>query len=80
MKVLITGGAGYVGTGLIPVLLNAGHHVTVFDNLSSGLRENLFPEAAFMDGDILDADRLAAALAGKLLEKGDRILHIALGG
>jgi UDP-glucose 4-epimerase len=56
MKILIIGGAGYIGSHVAREFLDNGHEVTVFDNLSSGLTQNLFPEAAFIKGDILDSD------------------------
>ena len=52
MKVLVIGGAGYIGSHVVKSLLNAGHKVTVFDNLSSGREENLFSNAGFFKGDI----------------------------
>ena len=44
MNVLVIGGAGYIGSHVVKELMANGHTVTVFDNLSSGLRENLFKE------------------------------------
>ena len=73
MRVLVVGGAGYIGSHVSRALLDRGHAVAVFDNLSSGCRENLFGDAAFVQGDILDA----AALA-KTMESGfDALIHLA---
>ncbi len=52
MNVLVIGGAGYIGSHVVRALLQAGHRVTVFDNLSTGHTGNLFPDAAFVQGDI----------------------------
>ncbi|MDR2793699.1 MAG: UDP-glucose 4-epimerase GalE [Treponema sp.] len=54
MNILVIGGAGYIGSHVTREFLDGGQRVTVFDNLSSGLRENLFPDASFVYGDILD--------------------------
>jgi UDP-glucose 4-epimerase len=64
MNILIIGGAGYIGSHVAREFLDQGHGVTVYDNLSSGLRENLFPEAAFIHGDILDYHALLNAVRG----------------
>ena len=53
MKIAVIGGAGYIGSHTVQELLDRGHTVKVFDNLSSGLRQNLFAEAEFVEGDIL---------------------------
>ncbi len=53
MKVLVIGGAGYIGSHVTRELLDQKHSVCVFDNLSSGVRENLFADAHFFHGDIL---------------------------
>ena len=53
MKVLVIGGAGYIGSHVVKEMMKAGHEVTVFDNLSSGLRCNLFPKNDFIYGNIL---------------------------
>ena len=62
MNILIIGGAGYIGSHVAREFLDRGHKVTVFDNLSSGLRQNLFAEATFVHGDILRYEQLTAAL------------------
>lgn len=63
MKVLVIGGAGYIGSHVTKALLSAGHSVTVFDNLSSGQLGNLFPKAGFIAGNILYPADLDAAFA-----------------
>ena len=52
MKVLVVGGAGYIGSHVVHAFLSAGHDVTVFDNLSSGQLINLVPGTGFIAGDI----------------------------
>lgn len=73
MKILIVGGAGYIGSHVAREFLDSGHRVTVFDNLSSGLRQNLFPEADFVEGDILNPADLQSAMAGGF----DALVHLA---
>jgi UDP-glucose 4-epimerase len=73
MKVLVIGGAGYIGSHVTRELLDKGHGAVVFDNLSSGLRENLFPEAAFIHGDIMDYQALRRAAAGNF----DALIYLA---
>ncbi|MER6426883.1 UDP-glucose 4-epimerase GalE [Streptomyces sp900105245] len=67
MKYLVTGGAGYVGSVVAQHLLEAGHEVTVLDNLSTGFREGVPAGAAFVEGDIRDAAKwLDASYEGVL--------------
>ncbi len=73
MKVLVVGGAGYIGSHVSRVLLDRGNQVTVFDNLSSGCRENLFPEAQFVKGDILDYATLVKTMSTGF----DAFIHLA---
>lgn len=54
MHILVTGGAGFIGSHLVDALLEAGHDVTVFDNLSTGRREQVSAAAHFCQGDIRD--------------------------
>lgn len=54
MKILVTGGAGFIGSHLVDRLIGEGHKVFVIDNLSSGKRENLNPKAKFYQADIQD--------------------------
>ncbi len=73
MNVLVIGGAGYIGSHVVKELIAAGHRITVFDNLSSGLLRNLFPEADFIAGDILHTDDLTRAFSRKF----DAFIHLA---
>ena len=54
MKILVTGGAGFIGSNLVDALISLGHDVVVADNLSSGLKKNLNPKAKFYQIDICD--------------------------
>jgi UDP-glucose 4-epimerase len=69
-KYLVTGGAGYVGSVVAQHLLEAGHEVTVLDNLSTGFREGVPAGAAFVEGDIRDATKWLDA-------SYDAVLHFA---
>ncbi len=62
MNVFVTGGAGYIGSICVEELLNAGHQVTVFDNLSEGHRSAVDPRAQFILGDLGDAPLLTRSL------------------
>ncbi|HJW68208.1 MAG TPA: SDR family oxidoreductase [Candidatus Binatia bacterium] len=55
MKILVTGGAGFIGSHVVDACVAAGHDVLVVDNLCTGKRENLNPKARFHELDILDA-------------------------
>jgi len=54
LKILVTGGAGFIGSNLVDALIGLGHDVVVVDNLSSGLKKNLNPKARFYQIDICD--------------------------
>lgn len=73
MKVLVIGGAGYIGSHVVKELMSGGHKVTVFDNLSSGLRENLFDENDFVYGNILIERDLDAVFSRGF----DAFVHLA---
>jgi UDP-glucose 4-epimerase len=75
MKVLVTGGAGYIGSITAAELLDAGHEVVVLDNLYQGHRDAVPPGAAFVQADL--ADR--AALARLFADHGgiDAVMHFA---
>ena len=70
--VLVVGGAGYIGSHVVKALRDAGKSPVVFDNLSSGLRENLLPEIPFIFGDTLFPEQLKPAMSGV-----DSIIHMA---
>ncbi len=77
MKVLITGGAGFIGSHLTRALLAAGHPVTVIDDLSTGSLDNITsfqsnPRYRFIKGDILVSDELEALIADC-----DTVFHLA---
>jgi len=69
MKILITGGAGYLGSTMTPLLLQQGHEVTIYDLFFWGIHP-LLPIAAnpnleIIKGDIRDRDHLSQVMAGK---------------
>jgi UDP-glucose 4-epimerase len=65
MKYLVTGGAGFIGSHISRTLIERGHSVRVFDNFSSGKRENLKGlDVEIIEGDLRDADAVAKAVKG----------------
>ncbi|AVB77126.1 NAD-dependent epimerase/dehydratase family protein [Methanococcus maripaludis] len=54
MKILVTGGAGFIGSHIVDILIENGHDVSILDNLSTGNEKNLNSKAKFIKGDILD--------------------------
>ncbi len=73
MRILVIGGAGYIGSHVTRAFLDKGYEVTVFDNLQTGFRENLFEEAHFVHGDIMRTEQLQAVMAGGY----DGCVHLA---
>ena len=76
-QVLITGGAGFIGSHLVDALLASGHEVTVLDDLSVGTLRNLerhldSPRLRFVEGSVLNAD-----LVGRLTRQVDAVYHLA---
>ena len=72
MRVLVTGGAGYIGSGVVEELLASGHRAVVYDNLYKGHRDAVHPSAEFVHADLLDAKALHAAISG-----ADAVVHLA---
>lgn len=72
MKILITGGAGFIGSNIVKQLLILGHEPIVLDNLSSGYDENLISEADFYEGDVRDIPLLK-----KISQECKIIIHLA---
>jgi UDP-glucose 4-epimerase len=74
MKVLVTGGAGYIGSVTVAELVKAGCEVVVFDNLYQGHRAAVAPEAVFIHGDLANRAAIDRALAEHL---PDAVMHFA---
>lgn len=74
MRILVTGGAGYIGSVVVEELLAAGQNAVVYDNLSLGHREAMLPGAEFVQGEILDRPALESALTK---HKIDAVIHMA---
>ena len=72
MRVLVTGGAGYIGSGVVEELLASGHTAVVYDNLYKGHRDAVHPQAEFVHADLLDSGPLREALSGV-----DAVVHLA---
>jgi UDP-glucose 4-epimerase len=73
LKILVTGGAGYIGGTVAAILAARGHAVTVYDNLSHATRAAVPAEADFIEGDVADRAKLERVLAGGF----DGVLHFA---
>jgi len=74
MRILVIGGAGYIGSHVVKAFLESGYQVTVFDNLSTGTRENLFDDASFVHGDIMRPEQLAGVMSAGF----DGCVHLAV--
>jgi UDP-glucose 4-epimerase len=72
MKILVTGGAGYIGSHVVLALCEGGYEVVVLDDLSSGNREAVDDRAEFIQGSTLNNDNVATALNGV-----DAVIHLA---
>ena len=75
MKVLVTGGAGFIGTNLTLNLLSSGYEVKVFDDLSTGLKANIPKDADFVNASILEANQI-----DKSIEDCEVVVHLAARG
>jgi len=71
-KILVTGGAGYIGSHVVKALRDAKKEPVVFDNLSTGLRGNLLPGIPFVLGDTLSSEQLKHSMSGV-----NSIIHMA---
>ena len=74
MKILVTGGAGYIGSVAVEKLIEAGDSVVVFDNLYQGHRTAVHPDADFVQGDLADRTAIDAVMAA---HRPDGIMHFA---
>ncbi len=74
MRIFLTGGAGYIGSVCSELLLNEGHEVAIFDNLSEGHRRAVDSRANFIRGDLTDRLQIEAALSST---RPDAVMHFA---
>lgn len=77
MKILITGGAGFIGSHLAEALLARGHEVTVLDNLSTGRLENIAALESHPKFHLVIGDILNEFLVDKLVERSEWVFHLA---
>jgi UDP-glucose 4-epimerase len=73
MRILVTGGAGFIGSHMADRLVADGHDTVIYDNLATGLRENIPAAARFFKGDVSQIRELDRAFSGGL----DAVFHIA---
>lgn len=71
-KILVVGGAGYIGSHVAKTFQKAGHQVAIFDSLVTGRRENVLPDMEFIEGDLLHPAEIDVAVKGV-----DAIIHMA---
>jgi UDP-glucose 4-epimerase len=74
MRVLVTGGAGYIGSVVTEQLVSDGHTVVVYDNLAKGHAQAVVEGAEFVEGDLADGDKLNDTLADNRIEA---VIHMA---
>ena len=75
MKYIVTGGCGFIGSNLVDKLINLGHEVTIFDDLSSGKVENLNEKARFIEVDISSDDEISECI--DWFDGVDTVFHTA---
>jgi len=75
VKVLITGGAGFIGTNLTLGLLSSGHNVKILDDLSTGLKQNISKDAEFVNASILETRQI-----NKAIEDCEVVVHLGARG
>ncbi|MDP7061017.1 MAG: UDP-glucose 4-epimerase GalE [Candidatus Marinimicrobia bacterium] len=73
MKVLVTGGAGYIGAHVVLDLINADHEVVILDDMSRGAEENIHPQAQFVLGSTLDENKVKEVLSNGV----EAVVHLA---
>ena len=71
-RIIVTGGAGFIGSHLVDELIKEGHEVIVIDNLSAGKKENINPKAKFYKKDICDFEEIKPLFSGV-----DYVFHLA---
>lgn len=71
-KIIVTGGAGFIGSHLVDALIEKGHEVLIIDNLSTGKKENINSQAKFFETDLRDFDKIRP-----LFKKVDYVFHQA---
>ena len=74
MRILVTGGAGYIGSVVTEELLKDGHEAVVYDSLYKGHREAVVEGAKFVEADLMDTDRLRRTLTENRI---DAVIHMA---
>ena len=74
MNILVTGGAGYIGSVVVEELVRDGHEVTVYDNLSKGHRESVPAAVDFVEGELLDSAKFTNTLQRRQIEA---VIHMA---
>ena len=74
MKILVVGGAGYIGSICAELLLDEGHEVVIFDNLTEGHRRAVDARAAFIEGDLANRRKIEAAFSKT---RPDAVMHFA---
>lgn len=74
MKILVTGGAGFIGSNLTDALIEKKHRVTIVDNLITGFRKNINPKAKFVKADITNHKKIETIIKK---EKPEVIFHLA---
>src|SRR3990167_2244927 len=72
MKIVVTGGAGFIGSHVVKILLNEGHNVVVLDNLSTSTKDAVDKRAELVIGDIKDPKQ-----SRKALKNADAVIHMA---
>jgi UDP-glucose 4-epimerase len=78
MRVIITGGAGFIGQNVVKLLIKDGHDVFVLDNYSTGSRDNHIPDARYFEADVTNPDELGKVMTS-LVRYGpvDGVIHLA---